>query len=320
MKTLVIEDSTSSLRILCHHIERMGITPVPAETGAAGVDLFLSEHPDLILLDIVLPDIDGFEVARRIRQLEHPGDWTPIIFLTALNKDEDLEKGIAAGGDDYLHKPVSEIVLGAKIRAMQRIIQMRQSLLVLTRKLDAANHELRRLAALDGLTGIANRRHFDEVLQREWRRAMRQGHELSVLMCDIDFFKQYNDAYGHLVGDEALRDVARVLTSVLDRGGDLVARYGGEEFAAVLPDTSPGGALFVAERMKQAIDQLKLMNAGTPFGHITASFGIASAVPTPATNPLALLDAADRALYEAKHQGKNRVCRASSPEPTLGQI
>lgn len=316
MKTLVIEDTSSSLKILCHHIEKMGITPIPAETGTRGVELFVSEHPDLILLDIILPDIDGFEVARRIRQLEHPGDWTPIIFLTSLNKDEDLEKGIAAGGDDYLHKPVSEVVLGAKIRAMQRIIQMRQSLLVLTRKLDAANHELKRLAALDGLTGIANRRQFDEVLLREWRRAMRQGTELAILMGDIDFFKQYNDAYGHLVGDEALRQVAQALTAVMDRGGDLVARYGGEEFAIVLPETSPGGALFVAERMKQAIDQLNLTNTGSPFGHITVSFGIAAGTPQQDSSPLALLAAADRALYDAKRQGKNRVCRAPALETT----
>jgi diguanylate cyclase (GGDEF)-like protein len=277
----------------------------------------MSERPDLILLDIVLPDIDGFEVARRIRQMERPGDWTPIIFLTSLNKDEDLEKGIAAGGDDYLHKPVSDVVLGAKIRAMQRIIQMRQSLLVLTRKLDTANHELKRLASLDGLTGIANRRHFDEVLEREWRRAMRQGTELSVLMCDIDFFKQYNDTYGHLEGDECLRQIANAFTAAMDRGGDLIARYGGEEFAAVLPETSLGGALFVAERMKLAIAQLKLANTGSPFGHVTASFGIASAVPMPETTPLSLVDAADRALYQAKHEGKNRVCRTSSLDSTV---
>ena len=325
MKTLVVEDSQSSLKMFCHHIEKMGITPIPAETGIAGVDLFVSEQPDLILLDIVLPDIDGFEVARRIRQLERPGDWTPIIFLTALNKDEDLERGIAAGGDDYLYKPASDVVLGAKIRAMQRIIQMRQSLLVLTRKLDTANHELRRLTSLDGLTGVANRRHFDEVLEREWRRAMRQGTELSILMCDIDFFKQYNDAYGHLVGDEALRLTSQALTAVMDRGGDLIARYGGEEFAAVLPETSLGGALFVAERMKDAINQLDLPHSGSPFGHITASFGIASALPThrvatrdiPESSPLTLVDAADRALYEAKDSGRNRVCRATSPDPIV---
>ena len=202
MKTLVIEDSKSSLNLLCKHIHKIGITPIPAGTGNAGIDLFLKERPDLILLDIIMPDLDGYEVARQIRQLEAPGDWTPIIFLSSLNKDKDIEMGIAAGGDDYLLKPISEVVLAAKIRAMQRIIQMRQSLLVLTRKLDAANQELKRLSSLDGLTGIANRRHFDEVLLREWRRAMRTGEDLSIMMCDIDYFKQYNDTYGHQNGDE----------------------------------------------------------------------------------------------------------------------
>lgn len=309
MKTLVIEDSASSLAILCHQIARIGITPIPASGGMEGIELFQSEQPDLILLDIVLPDIDGFEVARSIRQLERPGDWTPIIFLSALNNDADLEKGIAAGGDDYLYKPASEIVLSAKIRAMQRIIQMRQSLLVVTRKLDSANQELRRLTSLDGLTGIANRRHFDTVLEREWRRAMRQGEELSILMCDIDYFKKYNDRYGHQDGDECLRLVARTLSEAMDRGGDLIARYGGEEFIAVLPETSPGGALFVAERMRQAVADLKLPHAGSPFSHITASFGIASAVPTPDSSAHATVGNADRALYQAKLEGKNRVCR-----------
>jgi diguanylate cyclase (GGDEF)-like protein len=146
---------------------------------------------------------------------------------------------------------------------------------------------------------------------------MRQGTELSVLMCDIDFFKQYNDTYGHLEGDECLRQIANTFIAAMDRGGDLIARYGGEEFAAVLPETSLGGALFVAERMKLAIAQLKLTNTGSPFGHITASFGIASAVPMPETVPLSLVDAADRALYQAKDEGRNRVCRTSSLDATV---
>ena len=145
MKTLVIEDSKSSLKLLCEHVKRMGNTPIPAATGTAGIELFLMERPDLVLLDIIMPDINGYDVARQIRQLEAPGDWTPIIFLSSLNKDKDIEMGIAAGGDDFLLKPISEIVLASKICAMQRIIQMRESLLVLTRKLDIANQELKRI-------------------------------------------------------------------------------------------------------------------------------------------------------------------------------
>lgn len=312
MKALVVEDSTINRTLLCRYVEKMGIVPLQAENGMAGVDRFASERPDLVLLDIVLPDIDGFEVTRRIRQLERPNEWTPIIFLSALNKDEDIEKGIASGGDDYLCKPVSEVVLCAKVRAMQRIIQIRQSLLVLTRKLDAANQELKRLSSLDGLTGIPNRRHFDDVMVREWRRALRQGAEVSIIMCDVDFFKQYNDAFGHQDGDECLRKVSKTLIAALDRGGDLVARYGGEEFVAVLADTSSGGALFVAERMREAIGKLGLKHPTSSYGHVTASFGIASVRAFPEVSPQAVLEAADRALYQAKREGRNRVCRAVS--------
>jgi diguanylate cyclase (GGDEF)-like protein len=223
--------------------------------------------------------------------------------------------GIAAGGDDYLLKPISEVVLAAKIRAMQRIIQMRQSLLVLTRKLDMANQELKRLTSLDGLTSIANRRHFDEVMLREWRRAMRQGEELSILMCDIDFFKAYNDTYGHQSGDECLRKVAQALVGAMDRGGDLLARYGGEEFVAVLPGTTLSGASFVAAQMRQAVNKLALPHTGSPYGHITASFGVASGVAMPETEPQDILGAADRALYKAKNAGRNRVFQTTSLDP-----
>jgi diguanylate cyclase (GGDEF)-like protein len=315
MKILVIEDSKSSLQLLSTFIRRMDFTPLPAETGSIGIDLFLKERPDLVLLDIIMPDLDGYEVARQIRQIETPGEWTPIIFLSSLNKDKDIEQGITAGGDDYLLKPVSEVVLAAKIRAMQRIVLMRQSLLVLTRKLDAANQELKRLTSLDGLTGIANRRHFDAVLLREWRRAMRQGEEISILMCDIDFFKLFNDTYGHQSGDECLRQIAQTLSQSMDRGGDLLARYGGEEFIAVLPGTSLSGASFVAEQMRKAISQLNIPHPGTTFAHITASFGVASAVAMPETDPQDIVGAADLALYKAKHRGRNRVCQTVSFDP-----
>ena len=312
MKTLIIEDSNTSLALLCDNVKKIGLTPIPAKTGALGIELFLKERPDLVLLDILMPDLNGYEVARQIRQLEPPGEWTPIIFLSSLSDDKDIEMGIAAGGDDYLLKPINSVVLAAKIRAMQRIIQMRQSLLVLTRKLDSANQELKRLTSLDGLTGIANRRHFDEVLAREWRRAMRQGDEIAVLMCDIDFFKQYNDTYGHQSGDECLRLVADTLVGTMERGGDLLARYGGEEFVAVLPGTSLLGAAWVAEQMRQAVSTVAIPHTGTALGYITASFGVASAVAMPETNPQDIVGAADLALYKAKHGGRNRVCQTAS--------
>ena len=315
MKTLVIEDSKTTSKLLCGHLQKMGITPIPAETGERGIELFKQERPALVLLDIIMPDIDGFAVARQIRQFEKPGEWTPIIFLSSLNKDQDIEQGIAAGGDDYLLKPISEIVLGAKIRAMQRIIQMRQSLLILTHKLDTANQELKRLTSLDGLTGIANRRHLDTILLQEWQRAMRRGEEMAVLMCDIDFFKLFNDSYGHQNGDACLRRVAQTLTSSVERGGDLVARYGGEEFVAVLPGTSLSGAEKVAEQMRQAVRDLCIPHPSTPFGFVTISIGAASAVAMPETSPHDLVQAADKALYQAKFAGRNRVGKITSFDP-----
>lgn len=312
MKALVIEDTATSQAVICHLLQRMGIQPVQARDGQSGIEGFERERPDLILLDIILPGIDGFEVARRIRAMEKPGEWTPIIFLTALTKDEDLERGIEAGGDDYLLKPVSEVVLGAKVRAMQRIIQMRYSLLVLTRKLDSANRELTRLSAVDGLTGIANRRQFDEALSREWRRCLREREPLALLMVDVDFFKQYNDGYGHQEGDECLKVVAETLRVKLRRPADIVARYGGEEFAAILPDTGLEGAMLVAEAMRSAVQALGLPHEGSAFGVVTVSIGVAAFVPQLAEGMPRLLSAADWALYEAKRQGRNGV-QATDP-------
>jgi len=306
MKALVVEDTATSQAVICHLLERMGIQPIQARDGSKGIALFEQERPDLILLDIILPGIDGFEVARRIRGMEKPGQWTPIIFLTALTKDEDLERGIEAGGDDYLSKPVSEVVLGAKVRAMQRIIQMRYSLLVLTSKLDSTNRELTRLSAVDGLTGIANRRQFDEALAREWRRCLRAGEPLSLLMCDVDFFKQYNDGYGHQAGDECLKRVAETLRSKLRRPADIVARYGGEEFAAILPDTNMEGAMLVAEAMRAGVQALAQPHENTSAGVVTVSLGVAALVPQRMDGMSGLVSAADWALYEAKRRGAQR--------------
>lgn len=314
MKALVIEDSQTGLAVVSQHLERMGILPIAATDGESGVAAFRQHNPDIVLLDVVLPGMDGYEVARRIRAIEQSGEWTPIIFLTARTADTDLVQGITAGGDDYLFKPISEVVLAAKVRAMQRILQMRYSLVVLTRKLDAANQELTRLTSLDGLTGLSNRRHFDETMLREWRRAARYKRPLSLVLVDVDHFKQYNDTYGHLAGDECLKTVASALQAVSRRPSDLVARYGGEEFAILLPDTGESDASAVAQSACRAV-----LSLGIPHGKssvndcVTVSIGVATFVPPPAFvgklagKPSSLIDAADQALYEAKQQGRNRV-------------
>lgn len=310
MKALIIEDSRTSAALVAQQFERMGIETLIAHNGRDGIELFQRHGPQLVLLDVIMPEIDGFEVAQEIRRIEKPGEWTPIIFLSARDKDADLERGIIAGGDDYLRKPVSEVVLAAKVRAMQRILSMRNSLVALTTRLDEMNRDLVRLSTVDALTGIANRRRFDEVLYKEWRRAMRRQYPITLVMCDIDFFKQYNDAQGHQAGDECIRSVARSIEETLKRPGDLVARYGGEEFAAILPDTGFDGAQIVAESVRSAIAEL-----GIPHGRssvasrVTLSVGAATMVPArgvPATGDQ-LVEAADKALYAAKAAGRNRV-------------
>ncbi len=311
MKILIVEDSRSNLLLLTQYAQHFGATVLPAGDGATAIAAYARERPDLVLLDVVLPDIDGFEVARRIRGMEsNGGEWTPIIFLSSLGKDEDIEQGIVAGGDDYLHKPVSEVVLGAKVRAMERLIRMRSSLVKLASKLDQANRELQRLSASDGLTGIANRRYFDDAIAREWRRARRNGGSLALMMCDVDHFKKFNDTYGHQAGDECLRRVAGAIATSLERGSDMAARYGGEEFVVVLPETPLGGALIVAEKIRHAVHALQIPHAASSHSRVTLSIGLAATVPKLDDSCDSLIAAADRALYDAKNRGRDRVFRA----------
>lgn len=313
MKALLIEDSLTSATLIAEQLRAIGIETLLAREGEEAITIFREQRPDLVLLDVILPGMDGFEVAKRLRQLEQHGDWTPMIFLTARTQDEDLRRGIEAGADDYLFKPVSSIVLAAKVRAMQRIAQMRYSLVVLTRRLDEANRELQRLSAIDGLTGISNRRMFDETLLREWRRAQRRNSPVGVIVGDVDYFKRYNDHFGHQGGDDCLRRVAACLRDTVKRPSDMVARYGGEEFAVILPDTDEAGVQQVAESMRAAIEALHMAHApavGQPW--VSMSFGAASQTPGRGhTTAELLVSAADQALYQAKAEGRNRVALAA---------
>jgi diguanylate cyclase (GGDEF)-like protein len=175
-------------------------------------------------------------------------------------------------------------------------------------ELEKANHELQRLATLDGLTQIANRRQFDDVLQREWRRNAREQAPLALIMADIDYFKRYNDTYGHQMGDDCLKQVARALYDAVKRPGDLVARYGGEEFAMILPQTDAEGAWQMAQAIQKAVQSLQIPHAGSSVdAYVTLSLGVASMIPSPATASEMLITAADQALYHAKDQGRNRI-------------
>ena len=305
MKILVVDDSATMRAALARMLAKMGHEALTAESGAQAIRLYGIEPPDLVLLDVQMPGLDGFEVAARLREMR-PGEWVPLIFLSSQEDDEDIERGIAAGGDDYLIKPTSSVVLNAKIRAMQRIGDMRQRLLALGNELTAANRELLKLAQQDGLTGLANRRHFDATLLSELSRAKRSGDHLSVVLCDVDHFKLYNDHYGHLAGDDCLKAVAATIQSVCRRPADLAARYGGEEFVLVLPDTPTDGAQLVATAMLDAINALAIPHARSGVApNVTVSAGIASFDANKGVNPAELIARADGALYQAKERGRN---------------
>jgi diguanylate cyclase (GGDEF)-like protein len=300
LKVLVVEDSKVTLKVLCNFLERMDIkTPLTAETGVAAIELYRKERPDIILLDAQLPDIDGFEIAKQIRASEHNDDWTAIIFLTSMTKDEDLARGIEVGGDDYLLKPISEVVLQAKMRAMQRLVEMQRSLVDVSHQLNAANKELQRLSTTDGLTGIPNRRMFDELSVREWRRCERMKKPIALVMLDIDNFKLFNDEYGHQAGDDCLARAA-------PRAADLAARYGGEEFVLVLGETDADGARWVAENVRQHVNELGIPHA-TPSRRVTISCGVAFVMPRSGLSLDVLLRSADHALYQAKAAGRDMV-------------
>lgn len=305
---LVVEDSKVTVNVLKGYLSAMQVNaPLVAENGEQALELYRRERPDIVLLDIKLPDIDGFEVASRIRQMEGKHEWAAIIFLTAVDSEENLARGIAVGGDDYLVKPVSEVVFRAKVQAMHRLIAMQRKLVEVTQKLDRANAELLRLSTTDALTGIANRRSLDHFLEREWRRCLRKKKPIALVMMDIDYFKLFNDKYGHQAGDDCLKKVADQIARAAPRGTDLAARYGGEEFTLVLGETDADGAMWIAERARKMVADLKVPHYATDSKFVTISCGAVSVLPDEKTSLEMLIQSADAALYQAKRGGRDRV-------------
>jgi len=314
MKVLLVEDSKVGIRAVSRHLEELGVHLLVAENGADAIELYRRERPEIILLDIILPDINGYEVAKQIRNMQSKEDWTAIIFLSAMSKDDDLARGIEAGGDDYLMKPVGRVVLQAKVSAMYRLVRMQRALVQLTEQLNQSNNqlneanlELHRVSMTDGLTGIANRRLFDGALIREWRRCARIQKPISLIMLDVDFFKKYNDRYGHQAGDECLKLVASEIAKAVPRASDLAARYGGEEFVLILGETEEEGARWVASRLCEKIAGLKVKNAESPHHYVTVSCGICTVLPKEDMPVAQLVKSADNALYLAKSLGRNTV-------------
>jgi len=270
--------------------------------------------PTVILQDLIMPGLDGLTLVREYRNNPATQD-IPIIVLST--KEDPLVKSaaFAAGANDYLVKLPDTIELVARIRYHSRsyltLLQRDEAyraLRVSQQQLLDTNLMLQRLMNSDGLTGLSNRRHFDEYLELEWRRAMREQQQLSLLMIDVDYFKVYNDSFGHLAGDEALRQVAEAIRGSCSRPTDLPARYGGEEFALVLPNTSPGGARLVAEKLRQTVHGLAIPHtAPQADSRLTVSIGLATQTPPLGSHCRQLISAADKGLYLAKDSGRNQV-------------
>lgn len=306
MKVLLAEDSRSNQMLIQAYVEEAGHQIVMVNDGQQAVDQFIAERPDLVLLDVTMPVMDGIEAAKEIRKsLNNDEDWVPIVFLSGMGGSDDIVRGIDAGGDDYLTKPIDATVLNAKLRAMQRIAEMKQQLF-------KANRALKMMAVKDGLTGLSNRRHFDEIMAKELRRSQRTGTLVSLVLCDIDHFKLYNDNYGHQGGDDCLKSVAKTLEHATKRPGDLAARYGGEEFAFILPETDIQGALVVAESIRSSVETLAITHAYSSVTDcVTLSCGVATCAPKKGQDlselTRELIKEADKGLYLAKQQGRNQV-------------
>ena len=278
------------------------------------IELAEQIRPTVILQDLLMPGIDGLELLTQMRKTQSLGD-VPIIMLSTRDDPVVKSAAFAAGANDYLVKLPDVVELVARIRYHSRsylaLLQRDEAYRALResqQKLLEANLTLQHLMNSDGLTGLSNRRHFDEYLDMEWRRGTRESSSLAVLMIDVDHFKAYNDHLGHLAGDDALRQVATCIKSNCSRATDMAARFGGEEFVMVLPHTDRAGAMAVAQKLRADVENLTIAHSALGEERVlTVSVGVSSAVPSSTSKALELIKNADRALYQAKANGRNRV-------------
>jgi diguanylate cyclase (GGDEF)-like protein len=338
---LVIDDAPDHLSLLINLLTEQGFETLIAPEGNEGLNIARYAQPDLILLDVLMPDLDGIQVCHALKQ-DPKTEHIPVIFLTAVTDSEQRLACFAAGGADFINKPVEQAEALARIKIHLKISRLQKKLLAqnqqlqhtnellmertaslerLTIQLKLENHErqlaeqalgrmnqeLAELAMHDALTALANRRRFDDYLTQEWYRMAREKLPLAIILCDVDYFKLYNDNYGHQAGDDCLFQIAQSLYRSLRRPADLAARYGGEEFALVLPNTEQKGALTVGHNVRRAIQQLKIQHSHSGFEYVSLSLGLSCTIPTVQHQPTDLLMAADHALYEAKRRGRNQL-------------
>ncbi|EPG66471.1 diguanylate cyclase [Leptospira wolffii] len=323
-RILILDDAPENCLLVERILKKAGYSDVVStQSPETALEwLGLSGNPEnqkdisLLLLDILLPGgMNGLDILKTLGSKEEFADL-PVIIITAIHDTQTLESAFDLGAVDYVTKPFDANELRARVRSALRLrhemLQRKQrekDLEEITDKLSEAYQTLLRVSRTDGLSGIWNRRFFDEILEVEWKRSCRGSKPISLLLLDIDYFKKYNDTYGHQAGDECIRKVAGVLKNTARRAGDFPARYGGEEFAIILPETDSGKALVVAETIRARVQDLKISHEASdvsPF--VSVSIGIASTVPDKKSNHLdKLLEESDKALYRSKESGRNKV-------------
>ena len=318
---LVVDDHLENLIVLKAVFKKQGYSIDTAENGIEALEAIEKKSYDLILLDIMMPEMDGFEVCKRIKE-DEMSKSTPVIFITAKTDFESVVKGYELGAVDYVTKPFNPAILRARVKNQLKMRTFEKNLeetverletevamrVLVEKELRERETELAKFARVDGLTQIANRFKFDEYLKFQWGIKKRDKEPLTVIMSDIDFFKQYNDIYGHQEGDDCLTQVAKALSDATNRPEDIACRYGGEEFSLILPNTPVEGALHIADLVQENLRKCKIPHSGSAVNEfVTLSLGVATIVPTNESSIEALIKEADGNLYAAKHNGRNRV-------------
>ncbi len=322
---ILVADDDKIVRLLLRKaMENEGYLVVEVEDGKQCLDAFFEVKPDLVLLDAIMPIMDGFTCCQQLMQIARKNlalaianfdidslvtnnvisklwERTPILMITGLDDSDSVDKAFNVGASDFVTKPIHWAVLRQRVK---RLLQQAQ----VYKQLEAANKALQQLANMDGLTGVANRRCFDQYFNTQWLNQIEEEHPLSLILCDIDFFKRYNDEYGHPAGDLCLQKVASVLKGAAQKKHDLVARYGGEEFAIIMPNTPVTGAVHVAAAMQSGVRELLIPHSESHVSkYVTLSLGISTVVPSLEYSPQSLIKEADEGLYQAKASGRNRI-------------
>jgi diguanylate cyclase (GGDEF)-like protein len=297
----------------------------------AGYDITVAEElmalptaqtvlPDVILLDLSIAGENSYEICRQLKSSPDTSDIS-IVFLSYRNDTEEKVRGFEVGGADFITKPLQVPEVLARVRNQvdqkrvrnqlkeqtQLLQQEIKNRLAVEEALQKANYELERLNKIDGLTLLANRLYFDEYLESNWRQMQREAALLSLIICNVDLFKLYNETYGHHQGDESLQKIAQAITRAVKRPADLVARYGGEEFSILLPKTDASGAITVAKHIQRELQGMAIPHSRSPQNHLTISIGVSIVEPQPQLEPEVLVATAEQALYQAKQEGRNRI-------------